>query len=152
MHLVSTGLDQDFQGVQFSSSIPMSRATDVSNEVILAYAQDGEKLTADHGYPLRLVVPGYIGVRHAKWVCKIEISDEEAKSHMQRRDYKIIAEPDWSKIDVESYPSVMGNVANSCITQPLDNESVKIDPDQKYLTLKGWATGDGSKGTKVKSV
>lgn len=48
----------------------------------LAYAQDGEAIPVDHGYPLRLVVPGYIGIRNVKWVAKIEISDEEATSHM----------------------------------------------------------------------
>jgi len=37
-HLVATGLDQDFQGERFSSSIPISRATDIKNEVILAYS------------------------------------------------------------------------------------------------------------------
>ena len=151
-HLVSTGLDQDFQGERFSSSIPMSRATDIKNEVILAYAQDGEILTADHGYPLRLVVPGYIGVRNAKWVCKLEISDEEATSHVQRRDYKWITEQDWSKINVEEYESIMGNVPNSCITLPLDEDTVTLKPDQTRLTLKGWATGDGSKGTRVSKV
>jgi hypothetical protein len=48
---------------------------------------------------------------------------------MQRRDYKWITEQDWSKINVEEYPSIMGNVPNSCITLPVDNETVEIKPD-----------------------
>jgi len=109
-------------------------------------------LTIDHGYPLRVVVPGYIGVRNAKWVCKIEISDEEATSHMQRRDYKWITEQDWSKINVEEYESIMGSVPNSCITLPVDNDYVTIKPDKTILTIKGYAIGDGTKGTRVKTV
>ena len=79
---------------------------------------DGKRIPVDHGYPLRLVVPGYIGVRNCKWVRKLEISDKEADSHVQKRDYKIIAEPDWSKINLEDYPSIMGNIPNSCIASP----------------------------------
>ena len=52
------------------------------NEVILAYEMNDETLTPDHGYPLRLVCPGFIGVRNCKWVTKIEISNEESFSHV----------------------------------------------------------------------
>lgn len=146
-HLVATGLDKDFQGEPFSSSIPMERVLDPANEVLLAWNMNGEPLPKDHGYPLRLVVPGYIGVRNCKWVCKLEISDEEANSCMQRRDYKWIEEQDWSKIDFSKYPSINGNLLNSCICEPKPGDKV----GQKY-TLKGWATGDGEKGTQVKRV
>jgi sulfite oxidase len=108
---------------------------------------NGETLPKDHGYPLRLVVPGFIGVRNCKWVCKLEISDEEAPSCMQRRDYKWIEEQDWSKIDFTKYPSINGNVLNSCICQPKDGDIV----GQQY-TMKGYAAGDGTKGTQVTSV
>ena len=58
---------------------------------------------------MRLVAPGYIGVRNCKWVSSLEISDEEADSPMQRRDYKWITETDWEKIDYTKYPSINGN-------------------------------------------
>lgn len=110
MHLVATGLDKDFQGEPFSSSIPLLRALDPENQVTLAYQMNDEPIPQDHGYPLRLVVPGYIGIRNCKWVCKLEISDEEATSCMQRRDYKWVTETDWTKIDITKYESLMGNV------------------------------------------
>lgn len=53
----------------------MSRILDPKNEVILAYEMNGEPIPLDHGYPLRLIVPGFIGVRNAKWVYKLVISD-----------------------------------------------------------------------------
>lgn len=63
-------------------SIPIERALDPKNKVMLAWEMNGKPLTKDHGYPLRLVVPGFIGVRNCKWVCKLEICDEESKSCM----------------------------------------------------------------------
>ena len=41
---------------------------------------NGETLPRDHGYPLRLIVPGYVGVRNIKWVKNINISKDEINS------------------------------------------------------------------------
>lgn len=143
-------LDHDFQGVHFSISIPIARALDKSFEVILAHEVDGAPLPPDHGYPLRLVIPGYIGVRNCKWVTKLEISDEEATSVMQRRDYKMIKETDWTKIDYDKYASINPNVQNSCITYP-DNES-HLASHQLVFDLKGFAMGNGEKGLRIEKV
>lgn len=82
LHLIAHALDHDFQGVHFSISIPMDRVLDESYEVILAYEIDGVPLPPDHGYPLRLIAPGFIGVRNCKWVGRLEIGEEEARSVM----------------------------------------------------------------------
>ena len=125
-HLIATGLDADFQGVPFKISVPMERVLDPTNEVILAFEMNDQTLPADHGYPLRLIVPGYIGVRNCKWVTRLEISDEEADSHPQRRDYRIVKEPDWSKINLMDYPPVNGMVSYACTVKPEDDQVVKL--------------------------
>lgn len=126
-HLVATGMDTDFQGVPYSISIPLERALDPKNEVILAYEMNNEPIIPDHGYPLRLICPGYIGVRHCKWVQKLEISDQEATYYVQRRDYKWIEEKDWSKINPEDYPSINGIVSYACITNFKTDQEVKVN-------------------------
>ena len=93
-HLIAFSLDADFQGKHFEVSIPIERALDPRNEIILAYELNGEDIPPEHGYPVRLICPGLIAVRSAKWVSKLIISDEDADSTMQRRDYKIIKETD----------------------------------------------------------
>jgi len=120
---------------------------DPLNEVTLAYEMNDKPIPIDHGYPLRLVCPGFIGVRNCKWVGKLEISDEEAHSHMQRRDYKYIREMDWSKINLNDYPAINGNIPYAAICQPENGESVRVDATTKVLTIKGYGTGDGNKGT-----
>jgi len=50
--------------------------------MLLAWAMNGEALEPDHGFPLRLVVPGQIGGRSVKWLKKIEVSDKESQHHL----------------------------------------------------------------------
>ena len=79
-----------------------------------------------HGYPVRLICPGYIAVRSAKWVSKLIINDEEADSAPQRRDYKIIKELDITKVDWSKYQPVFGLVLNSAIAYPLEGSTPEI--------------------------
>lgn len=47
-------------------------------------------LTPEHGHPIRVVVPGYSGVRWVKWVDRITIAAKEAQDFYQQNDYKIL--------------------------------------------------------------
>ncbi|MCI4067110.1 molybdopterin-dependent oxidoreductase, partial [Micromonospora sp. R77] len=51
--------------------LPVAKALD---DVLLAYEMNGEPLPADHGHPVRLVVPGWIGISSIKWVGQVEVS------------------------------------------------------------------------------
>lgn len=53
----------------------MSRVLDPKFRVMLAWEANGTPLPPDHGYPVRLMVPGYIGLRSTKWLRSIEITD-----------------------------------------------------------------------------
>lgn len=53
-------------------SIPIEKAL---KDCFLAYGQNGEAIRPEQGYPLRLIVPGYEGNTHIKWLRRIEVSD-----------------------------------------------------------------------------
>jgi sulfane dehydrogenase subunit SoxC len=53
-------------------SVPLAKALD---DAILAYAQNGERLRAEQGYPLRLLLPGYEGNTNIKWLRRIKLGD-----------------------------------------------------------------------------
>ena len=53
-------------------SIPMAKAM---KDCFLAYGQNGEALRPEQGYPLRLMIPGFEGNMHIKWLRRLEVSD-----------------------------------------------------------------------------
>jgi DMSO/TMAO reductase YedYZ molybdopterin-dependent catalytic subunit len=57
----------------YSVGIPLHVALDEGT--ILAYEMNNEPLTADHGYPLRLIAPKYYGMMNPKWITEIEVVD-----------------------------------------------------------------------------
>jgi sulfite oxidase len=93
-HVAFTGLDEVDAGgrvERFGASIPIDKA--LAAEVLLAYEMNGEPLPAEHGFPLRAVVPGYIGARSVKWLAAISVQREQSESFFQRTDYTLGGEP-----------------------------------------------------------
>jgi sulfane dehydrogenase subunit SoxC len=66
-------LAEGADGSSMTRTIPMDRALD---DVMVAYAMNGEMLRPENGYPLRLVVPGIQGVSWVKWLRRIEVGDQ----------------------------------------------------------------------------
>jgi len=56
----------------FTRSIPMDKVMD---DVLLAYRMNGEPMTPQHGYPVRLLVPGWYGNNNVKWVKRMHVMD-----------------------------------------------------------------------------
>ena len=54
---------------------PMSLAKAFDEDTLLAYAMNGEPVPQDHGFPVRAIVPGWVGVNNIKWVGRIEVRD-----------------------------------------------------------------------------
>jgi DMSO/TMAO reductase YedYZ molybdopterin-dependent catalytic subunit len=76
---------------------PMTRGSDA----LLAYAMNGEPLPIQHGYPLRVIVPGWYAVASVKWLTEIEVIDYAFDGHYQtdayffewERDGRVVREP-----------------------------------------------------------
>ncbi|MET4641304.1 DMSO/TMAO reductase YedYZ molybdopterin-dependent catalytic subunit [Streptomyces atratus] len=66
--------------------LPVAKALD---DVILAYEMNGEPLPPDHGYPVRLIVPSWVGIANIKWVGDIEVSAEPLLSPWNTGLYRL---------------------------------------------------------------
>ncbi|KAJ0416378.1 Oxidoreductase, molybdopterin-binding domain-containing protein [Aspergillus carlsbadensis] len=138
----------------FGGSVELARALSDDADVILALEMNGAPLEPNHGYPVRVVLPGIAGARWVKWLDRITIQDEESTNFYQRRDYKVLpeeavdrdaAEPFWDKT-----PAMCEVPINSVIAVPEDNETITLSESGEY-EVKGYAVPQGSDGpiTKV---
>jgi sulfane dehydrogenase subunit SoxC len=88
--VVFTGLDRGIQGgVEHVYERSLTVEDALRDEVLLAYALNGESLPAQHGYPLRLIVPGWYGMTHVKWLSTITVVGEEFRGWQQEDAYRI---------------------------------------------------------------
>lgn len=83
----------------FARSIPMQKATD---DCMLAYERNGSALTAEHGFPVRLIVPGWYGCNNVKWLGRMHVMEkmlygpqwngeqDRTYTHWQQSSYRII--------------------------------------------------------------
>jgi DMSO/TMAO reductase YedYZ molybdopterin-dependent catalytic subunit len=75
---------------RFAMSLPMEKALD--DDTILAYEINGEALTPEHGYPLRLLVPGWFGMASVKWLTHISVLDYPFRGYHQSSYYVFLDE------------------------------------------------------------
>jgi len=69
----------------YSDSFPFDVAMREAN--LIAYEMNGATLPPDHGFPLRLLVPGIFGMKNVKWITKIELVDHDYKGFWQQRGW-----------------------------------------------------------------
>lgn len=131
--------------VGMEASIPLHKALNTYGDVLLAYEMNGEPLPASHGYPIRVVVPGHVGVRNVKWLTKITLSDEEAQGPWQRgMSYKGFgpSTKTLDGIDVEAIPSLQEQPVQSAIMIPKNGSAVHPGPNM----VQGYAYSGGGRG------
>ena len=86
------GLDSD--SAEGGVSRPMTIEKALDPDTILAYQMNGDPLPPDHGFPFRLLVPGWIGTNSVKWVGEITVSTSEIYVQRNTEHYVFIG-PEW---------------------------------------------------------
>jgi len=76
--------------VKYGTSIPLARAMNPAYDVLIAYGANGDVLQPDHGFPVRMIIPGYIGGRMIKWLKQINVIEHESKNHYHYHDNRIL--------------------------------------------------------------
>ena len=94
VEVLFTGLDRGVEGgvaQAYQRSLPLS---EISGEPLLAHAVNGVALPPQHGFPLRLIVPGWYGMTSVKWLERIELLDEPFDGYQQAVGYRMRAHED----------------------------------------------------------
>lgn len=112
------------------------------NEVILAWEMNGKPLPKIHGFPLRVVVCGYIGARSCKWLIRINVVKGPSMAPVQMKEY-LYYTPQIGKQNV-TYSngfSIQAMPVSSAIMTPHDHDTIIHDGKIK---MTGWAySGSG---------
>ncbi|EXJ61704.1 hypothetical protein A1O7_02133 [Cladophialophora yegresii CBS 114405] len=161
MHVQFASAQETQEDTYYGASIPLSTALDPERQCLLATHVNGKPLTAKHGYPLRVIVPGIIGARSVKWLDSITISAEQSRNHYQQQDYKILSreiaqrieaaedEEEKGRIKEEAEP-LMDNPINSVVAVPGQDGDVLHRDGQGRIYLRGYAIPKGKDGPVVK--
>jgi sulfane dehydrogenase subunit SoxC len=90
LEVVFTGLDRGAQGGvvhDYERSLPLAEA--MREEMLLAWAVNGQPLPPQHGFPLRLIVPGWYGMTHVKWLRAVTVVSEPFTGWQQVEAYRV---------------------------------------------------------------
>ena len=150
-HVWFEGLDESKKGggiIPFGASIPIQKAMDDTKGLpgaLVVTQMNKQPLTPDHGFPVRNVVPGYIGARSVKWLGKIIVSDKPSTNHYVATAYKIVERAD--AIEWAEKAPIFRFVLNSAICTPAGG---KVQPGT--LSVSGYALPHGDAGRSIKMV
>ncbi|KAI5431174.1 hypothetical protein KIW84_035364 [Lathyrus oleraceus] len=104
---------------------------------------NGEPLNRDHGFPLRVVVPGVIGARSVKWLEAINIIAEECQGFFVQKDYKMFPPSvNWENINWSSRRPQM-DFPVQCVICSLE-DTTTITPGK--VSISGYAASGGGRG------
>ncbi|OJT03209.1 Sulfite oxidase [Trametes pubescens] len=118
----------------YGASIPLSKA--MEEDVLLAYDMNNQPLSSDHGWPLRVIVPGYLGARWVKWVDTIYLSPDESPNFYQQRDYKVLP----AEVDTKEKAAPVWSKFPSLTTLPLNSVIGSVTrKDSDSILVKGYA-------------
>ena len=95
VEVLFTGLDRGIEGGEeqrFQRSLPLEEA--MGDDLLLAYEMNGAPLPPQHGFPLRLLVPGWYGMTNVKWLERIELLDRPFEGYQQSWSYRLRQEED----------------------------------------------------------
>ena len=155
-HVIFEGIDELPKG-KYGTSQRIQWARDRSKGMLIAWGLNGEPLSADHGFPLRLVVPGQIGGRMVKWLNRIEVSDKESQHYLHFMDNKVLPSQvtaDQARKEMhwwydEKYIINDLNV-NAAITVPAHDQVVDLEKQGPKTKIAGYAyTGGGKRVNRV---
>jgi DMSO/TMAO reductase YedYZ molybdopterin-dependent catalytic subunit len=110
----------------YTDTIPFEKAMEPTT--LLAYEMNGVPLPDRHGYPLRVIVPGYFGEKHVKWLTRVEVTNANAKGFYETQGWgPNFITPTRSRIDVPDYDS---RFSISQLQQPIELKGMAYGGDR----------------------
>jgi DMSO/TMAO reductase YedYZ molybdopterin-dependent catalytic subunit len=121
----------------YSKDLPIER---VEADVLIAYELNGSALPAEHGFPARLVIPGFYGTNSVKWLSRMTLAESRATGPFTTRWYNDPVLDDAGRETGEATP-VWSIAPESLIVSPAPHETIQLSAERE---IWGWAWADGA--------
>jgi DMSO/TMAO reductase YedYZ molybdopterin-dependent catalytic subunit len=138
LEVVFTGLDRGLEkgmDQRYQRSLRLEEA--LRDEVLLAYEMNGAPLPPQHGFPLRLVVPGWYGMTNVKWLDTIELVDRPFEGYQQASAYHL------RKAEDEPGEPLDRMLPRSLIVPPgipdFHTRERTVEPGEQVLEGRAWS-------------
>jgi hydroxyacylglutathione hydrolase len=142
-HVAFSGLDQcaeEGELLEFGGSVPLEKA--LGGDVLLVDEMNGEPLPPAHGFPLRVVVPGYVGARSVKWLSAITVQREPSANYFQARTYRLYPARVRNETATGEHGFALGELPVTCaVCSPADGEVLS----QGSVVARGYALTGGTR-------
>jgi sulfite oxidase len=143
-HLEFFGADTYFkhnEAMNYAVSVPWSKVK--ANEVLLAWEMNGQPLPKIHGFPLRVVVLGYIGARSVKWLYHIRAIDKPTRAPVQSKEYLYFNQQvgKYNQLPTDGI-QIQEMPVSSAIMEPWTKQVVI---HRGSIKVKGWAYSGGGR-------
>lgn len=146
-HAIMNGVDEPLASVpDFVRSIPIEKA--MHPDTILAYKMNGEDIPIEHGFPVRLIVPGWEAAASTKWIRNIRVSETEADGFFFKTAYRIPnrSVAPGSAVDPNDMLPYTALDVKSIFTFPLEGVTVRAGSS---IELRGFAWAGEADITRV---
>jgi DMSO/TMAO reductase YedYZ molybdopterin-dependent catalytic subunit len=138
LEVLFTGADRGVEGdveQVYERALPLEEA--MRPDVLLAFEMNGAPLTPQHGFPLRLLVPGWYGMASVKWLERITVLSEPYAGYQNARAYRMRRDPD------EVGEAVTRISPRSLMVPPgipvFETRSRVIDPGEHRIVGRAWS-------------
>jgi DMSO/TMAO reductase YedYZ molybdopterin-dependent catalytic subunit len=136
----STGADYgEYAGVsvdEYVKDLPLER---VASDVLIAYEMNGAPLAPEHGFPARLLVPGFYGTNSVKWLTRLTLAETRAAGPFTTRWYNDPVQDASRSASGRTVP-VWSIPPQSVIVEPAPDAAIA---SSRAIEIWGWAWADG---------
>ncbi|MCI0412749.1 sulfite oxidase [bacterium] len=127
------GLDEK----KIKRPMPIEKA--MAEDTLLVYGMNGNTLPPDHGFPFRVLVPGWVGISHIKWVGRVEVSEQRLYSEYNTKRYVLIG-PDYQPVPPALGAALTTQKVKSAFELAWDGQATA---GKQLLRGRSWS-GEGS--------